>query len=158
MKELLKTIHPIFFWISMTIVSVLLLFIISINYKTTIVNYALATEIVNTQISKNIIKEDLNDNFIECDCEKRFNKSYPIVWSGQVIATFISGEDIGVEKYDKEAKYNKFYVAAQGKYSGYPGRDVRVTGRLVGITCAYANTVFGECVAEVVADKITLLN
>lgn len=158
MKKLFKTIHPIFFWISMTIVSVLFLFIISINYKIIVVNCALAAEIVNTQISKNIIKENSNNNFIECDCEKRFNKSYPVIWSGQVIATFVSGEDIGVEKYDKEAKYNKFYVDAQGKYNGRPGHNVRVTGMLVGITCAYANTVFEECVAEVEADKITLLN
>jgi hypothetical protein len=72
-----------------------------------------------------------------------------------VIATFAGGEDIGIERYSKEFKYDKFYVDAQGKYNESLGEDVRVYGRLIGITCAHANSVFKECVGEVVADKIT---
>lgn len=144
----------------MTVVGALGLFLISINYKIVIINSAAAADLAYEPITKTHIKDDSTSrNFIDCGCEKQFNKAYPIVWSGRIIATFSSGADIGVERYDKTAKYKQFYVYAQGKYSSdESGLDVRVTGRLTGITCAYANTIFGECVADVVADQITPLN
>lgn len=94
----------------------------------------------------------------DCACERTFAKAYPIVWNGKVIASFVSGEDIGVRRYTKNPDYNQFYVLADSKYKGDLDKDVQVSGRLVGVTCAYKNTVFGECVAEVEADKITELN
>lgn len=135
------------------------IFVILINYKIIIINSALAAEAQNTQIVKKIIKDDANNkNYINCDCEKKFIKSYSVVWSGTVIATFVSGEDIGVRRYVKDAKYKQFYVDGLGTYRGELGKEVQVSGKLVGITCAYANTVFKECVAEVVADNIKVLN
>ncbi|MDP2944154.1 MAG: hypothetical protein Q8N57_01100 [bacterium] len=158
-NKLFKIVSPIFFWASITIVSALSLFIISINYKIIIINSAMAADSTYVPISRKVVEKNPEAReYISCDCEKQFNKAYPVVWSGRVMATFSSGEDIGVERYDKTAKYKQFYVDAQGKYSDAPGGDVRVAGRLVGITCAYANTIFGECVGEVVADKITPLN
>lgn len=94
----------------------------------------------------------------DCSCEQTFKQSYPIVWNGKVIATFVSGQGIGVERYTKNDKYNVFYASLKEDYKEYPGKDVQVTGRLVGMTCAYANTVFGECVADVEADKVVKLN
>lgn len=42
MKKLFKTISPVFFWSSMTIVMIVSLFLISVNYKIVIINSALA--------------------------------------------------------------------------------------------------------------------
>lgn len=126
------------------------------NDKVALINSALAAESDYAFATGTSEESDIR-SYIDCDCEKEFKKEYPIVWSGEVMATFVSGKDFGVERFDKNAKYNKFYVVGQSKYSGEPGANVQVRGRLVGITCVYANTVFGECVGEVVADEVTLL-
>ena len=34
------------------------------------------------------------------------------------------------------------------------GDKVRVKSSMIGITCAYYNTIFGECVPEIIADSI----
>lgn len=159
MKKLFQIVPPIFFWIAMITVASLSIFIFLINYRTVFDNYDLVTspnyKLVNQKIAENLVNQK---DVINCDCEKTFKKAYPIVWSGKVIATFGGGEDIGVERYNKKSKYNKFYVDARGKYNGESGGEVRVRGQLIGMTCAYANTIFGKCVGEVVADEITLLN
>lgn len=159
MKKLFQIVSPIFFWVSMIMVSILGILVVSINYRTMVNNYALAVEPIYQVSGQKTVAEDFNKkDVINCDCEKTFKKAYPIVWSGKVIATFGGGEDIGVERYNKKSKYNKFYVDVQGKYNGESGDEVRVRGQLIGLTCAYANTIFGKCVGEVVADEITLLN
>lgn len=140
----------------MSIVVVLGIFVFTVNNRTMKNSYALAYDLDSKSIlSKTINDDNISDNLINCDCEKTFNKEYPIVWSGKVIATFVGGEDIGVERYSQEFKYNKFYVIADGKYNDSLGSDIRVRGRLVGITCAHANSVFKQCVGEVIADSIT---
>ena len=159
MKNLFKTIPPIFFWSSMTIIICLSIFLFSVNYNIVIIDSAIASEPVHKSVAETIISDDLaNQDMINCDCEKTFKKEYPIVWSGKVMASFMSGEDFGVKRYNKNFKYNKFYVVGQNKFTGELGTNVKVKGRLVGITCAYANTVFGECVGEVVADQVTVLD
>lgn len=35
-----------------------------------------------------------------------------------------------------------------------PGDYIKVSGKWMGITCAYYNTVFGQCVPEVYPEKI----
>lgn len=159
-NKLLKVLHPIFFWSSMTCVVAVSLFLISANYKIVIVNSAAAADYTYVPAHKNYIEDSWGKDYkyIDCDCEKRFKKEYPIVWSGEVIATFVSGEDFGVERFDKNAEYKQFYVDGRNKYTGDSGANVKVTGRLIGITCAYANTVFGECVGEVVADDVEVIN
>ncbi len=149
----------------MAIVSTLALFLMLINYKITIINSVAAAESSYILIHKDNREAVVNGeptsqkiDFIDCSCEREFNEMYPIVWSGRVIASFVSGEDIGVQKYNENDKYNKFYVIGGGMFSGETGIDVKVTGRLVGVTCAYANTIFGECVGLVEADQILSLN
>ncbi|MFA5109758.1 MAG: hypothetical protein WC458_04450, partial [Patescibacteria group bacterium] len=92
-----------------------------------------------------------------CDCEMKFRESYPIIWVGHVSATFAGGEDIGVETYDPADKYHKFYVDGNGLYNYDLGEEVRVEGKLIGLTCAYANTVSNGCIGEVSAEKITAI-
>jgi len=158
-NKLFKVLHPIFFWASMTAVILVSFVCVSLNYKIIIMNSVAAAESTYTPISRTILSEtSTSRNYIGCDCEKRFNKEYPVVWSGRIIATFVSGEDFGVQRLDENVEYRQFYVSAQNKYTGKPGADVRVSGRLIGITCAYANTVFGECVGEVVADDVEVIN
>lgn len=91
-------------------------------------------------------------DYNDCSCEKTFDKPYPIEWSGTVIAMFMSGGAIGVERFDQSGEYKQFYVDTKGLYDG--SDNIQVKGKLVGITCAYANTIFGECVGDVVADSI----
>lgn len=164
-NKLFEAISPIFFWSSMTTFVLVSIFFISINYKVVLINSAIASEPVYASVNRAFPgkEADISDepdarSYIDCDCEKEFKKEYPVVWSGEVIATFVSGEDFGVERFNKNAKYKRFYVVGQSKYSGDPGANVKVRGRLIGITCAYANTVFGECVGEVVADQVTVLS
>lgn len=96
--------------------------------------------------------------FIDCSCEKTFEKQYYIEWSGNPIASFISGGALGVRRFDENAKYRQFYVTLLDEYIGKIGNEpIRVIGKLIGTTCAYANTVFGECVADVVAERIEIL-
>lgn len=102
--------------------------------------------------------ENNNNKEINCACEKTFKYQYPVEWSGQVISTFSSGEDLGIKRSDQSGKYKQFYVDAKGMYKGDSGDFVRVRGKLIGTTCAYANTVFNECVGEVIADSIEKIN
>lgn len=154
--KLSRTLPKYSFWLTMSLFSAVSAYLIYINFNTALTNVASASE-VQSIFNVNLVKNSNSKNFINCDCEKIFNQEYPVTWNGKVIASFAGGEDIGVERYTKYTKYNKFYVDGAGMFKGEPGTDVQVKGRLVGITCAYANTVFGECVGEVVADKIIVL-
>ena len=154
MEKLFKIISPIISWSVVSLVSLVAIIAVFIDYRILINSLSLTAEATNKIVS-NDSQEITNNQLIDCSCEKTFKQAYPVIWSGKVIASFVGGEDIGVEKYDNDSKYKKFYVDAQGKYNESIGSDVRVTGRLVGITCAYANSVFKECVGEVVADQIT---
>ena len=144
------------FWVTMVTFSFVFMYLIFINFNTALTNVASASE-ANGIFNVNLVKNGNGKSYISCDCEKTFNQEYPVTWNGKVIANFSSGEDIGVERYTKYTKYDKFYVDGGGKFKGETGADVQLKGRLVGITCAYANTVFGECVGEVVADEIKVL-
>lgn len=155
MEKLSKIISPIFSWITLGLISVIAILGILITHHTLVASFSVVSNLDKKVVNQND-SQDLSDNkLIDCSCEKTFKQSYPVIWSGKVIASFVGGEDIGVERFSKEFKYNKFYVDAQGKYNESLGSDIRVTGRLVGITCAYANSIFKECVGEVVADEIT---
>lgn len=160
-NRLFKAVSPVFFWASMGTIVVVSFFLVSLNYKIIIINSAIAADLTYNPIVKTQVDVDndyINRVFINCDCEKRFKKEYSIVWSGEVISTFVSGEDFGVERFDKNSEYKQFYVNGQNKYKGKIGANVKVIGRLIGITCAYANTIFGECVGEVIADQVVVLN
>ncbi|MFH1661906.1 MAG: hypothetical protein ABIA02_02320 [Candidatus Falkowbacteria bacterium] len=151
MKPLFRTLHPAFFYGIMLIYFVLSFYFISHSYQPIYTNYALAT-FLKTPPNKT----DITSIWVDCGCEKRFKTPYPIVWSGKVFATFVSGEDIGVKRYNQNTKYKQFYVIGNNNKFDL-GNNVRVQGKLIGITCAYANTIFGECVGEVEAEKITAI-
>ena len=157
MKKLSTTLPKNYFWITMAAFSVIGLSLIFVNYNTALINIASAEE-AHSIFNVNLVKSNSTRNIINCDCEKMFNKEYPVSWTGKVIANFASGEDFAVERYSKYTKYDKFYVDANGMFKGEPGTDVQVIGKLVGVTCAYANSIFGECVGEVVAEKVTVLD
>lgn len=152
MKRLFKTLHPIFFYGTMSIYFALSFYFISQSYQPSYTNYALASVLKTRPNETDITSAD-----VDCGCETKFKKSYPIDWNGRVFATFVSGDDIGVKRYNQNTKYKEFYVYGNGLYNRGIGENVRVQGKLVGLTCAYGNTVFGECVGEVEAEKITAI-
>lgn len=108
--------------------------------------------------SADIEEENLLVNLDKiCECEKTFKNPYPIEWSGQVIARFLSGADLGIKRFNQSGKYKQFYVSAEGLFDGENGDSIKVKGKMVGITCAYYNTVFGECVPDVVANSVEII-
>lgn len=152
MKLLFKTLYPAFFYGTMLIYFALSFYFISQSYQPTYTNYALAS-VLKTRPNET----DITSTEVDCGCETKFKKSYPIDWSGRVFATFVSGDDIGVKRYNQNTKYKEFYVYGNGLYNRDIGENVRIQGKLVGLTCAYGNTVFGECVGEVEAERITAI-
>lgn len=109
---------------------------------------------VDTSLFYSSSTEAPDNNKIDCSCETTFKAPYPVEWSGEILSTFVSGQDLGVKRFDQSGKYKQFYVDGNNMYKGDTGDSVRVKGKLIGITCAYANTVFRECVGEVAADSI----
>lgn len=91
-----------------------------------------------------------------CDCEKTFAKPITTVLNGEVIASFVSGEAIGIKVRNKDGKYDQYYVEMPTgtNYHDIEYDNVKVEGKMVGITCAYYNTIFGECAGDVIADSI----
>ncbi len=160
MKKIKKTISPIFFWSSMLGFVMVSIFSIFVICNSMVVNAE--NPVISYDEYKSVIKKQQNDlkehNLIDCDCEKRFKKEYPVIWEGKIISTFVNGKDFGVENFDKDSEYKQFYVLGTNNYIAENSENIEVVGRLVGVTCAYVNTVFGECVGEVVADQISLLN
>lgn len=87
--------------------------------------------------------------------EKEFFRPIDVVWSGKVISTMASGSCLGLE-----GEFNGHQLAMAclpdatstelWKFEG----TVTVTGKWLGITCAYKNTIFGECVPEMIIKSI----
>jgi len=124
-----------------------------------------ALNVIEQEASTDATVEELSDDEINerqvaldkaCECQKEFKESYPIEWSGYVMSIFLSGEAIGVKRFDQSGKYKQFMVRTNGLYDG-GGDKVRIKGSMVGMTCAYYNTIFGECVPDVVATVIEII-
>lgn len=96
---------------------------------------------------------------IDCSCEKQFANPKRVTLEGQVMATFVSGENFGLRTDTKIDGHQQFYVIppAESDFTGWNGAWVKVTGSITGITCAYANTVYGECTTEIVADEVKVI-
>ncbi len=87
--------------------------------------------------------------------EKEFSKPIDIVWRGEIISTMAGGSCVGLkgefDKYDlamaclSDANSDELW-----KLEGI----VTVSGKWLGITCAYKNTIFGECVPNVDIESI----
>ena len=87
--------------------------------------------------------------------EKEFSKPVDIVWRGEIISTMAGGSCVGLNgKFD-----NYLWAIAclpdtdSGELWKFEGA-VTVTGKWLGITCAYKNTIFGECVPDVSIENI----
>ncbi|MEI7619960.1 MAG: hypothetical protein WCJ57_00105 [Candidatus Falkowbacteria bacterium] len=160
MFKLSSKLSAILFCSSVIIITSLSVLLVSTSRKIVLINEALAMELnsVNSPhlVSDKTVKQEMVDekNFINCDCEKTFTGEKDITINSQVIAAFVSGTDLGVKNLDKNAEYRQFYVDAAGMYQGEIGGKIKISGKLIGITCAYANSVFGECVPEIEAGKI----
>lgn len=91
--------------------------------------------------------------------EKDFFKSIDVIWSGKIISTMVSGSCIGLEgDFDNYTQAMACLPEARllkdpNKLWTFKGM-VTVTGKWLGITCAYKNTIFGECVPDVVIESI----
>lgn len=87
--------------------------------------------------------------------EKEFSKPIDVVWRGQIISTMAGGSCVGLkgafDKYDLAMAC--FLSIASNDLWNFEG-VVTVTGKWLGITCAYKDTIFGECVPEVVVENI----
>lgn len=87
--------------------------------------------------------------------EKEFFKPIDVVWSGKVISIMTSGSCLGLEG---ESNGHQLAMACLPdststdlwKYQGM----VTVSGKWIGITCAYKNTIFGECVPDLTIESI----
>lgn len=87
--------------------------------------------------------------------EREFFKPVDIVWRGEIISTMAGGSCIGLSgNFDKYslalACLSEGNLVDMWKFEG----GVEIVGKWLGITCAYKNTVFGECVPEVSIEAI----
>ena len=163
MQKLFQAISPIFFWSGMTVTVGLALFLISVSREIVLIKSVAAAEastslaVTRTVVPEVATETETDAGFISCDCETTFVNPIPVSFSGEVIATFMSGAGLGVVKNEKTSGLNQFFVYTLEEEIKDFGDAVKIDGRLIGITCAYANTVFGECVGEVEAETITAL-
>lgn len=155
-----KPISNLLFYLVIIIIISLSVFIIATEHRIAAINQAMASEISQPDHSHIVATEkpasDL-ENLIDCDCEKSFSGEEEISVDARVLALFVSGTDLGIKNLDPKAERQQFYVDAGGKYQGDIDGQVRIKGRLIGVTCAYANSVFHECVPEIEAQTIESL-
>lgn len=89
--------------------------------------------------------------------EREFFKPIDVIWRGKIISTMAGGSCIGLEgDFDN---YSKAMACLENsdsnelwKFEGI----VTVAGKWLGITCAYKNTIFGECVPDVRIENIQI--
>jgi len=160
MQKLLKPVSGAFFWAGVIMITYLSCFLILISYDLIIIKAVAAAEVSSATVyQRPAVADDLagadtnRTDFINCDCEKEFVSPVTVTWRGKVNSVFLSGEGIGVEKYNYDEEYGMFYVITNSLYKDEV-KEIEVRGELVGITCAYANTIFGQCVPLIDAKEI----
>ena len=87
--------------------------------------------------------------------EREFSKPIDIVWRGEIISIMSGGSCLGMK-----GRFDDFDLAMaclpdvdSGELWKFEG-VITVTGKWRGITCAYENTIFGECVPDVIIKNI----
>lgn len=95
------------------------------------------------------VKFNESDVVVDCGCEKTFENPKKIKIKGEVMMTMVGGFDFGVRSNRKYEGYNQFYIVGDRSYEYLVGQTVKIEGLFTGITCAYANTVYKECVPEI---------
>ena len=100
-------------------------------------------------------RDDNSKASIWANSEKEFFKPIDIVWRGEIISTMTSGSCIGLK-----GEFNN-YSQAMACFPNADSREfwkfegvVTITGKWLGITCAYKNTIFGECVPDVRIENV----
>lgn len=91
--------------------------------------------------------------------EQEFLKPIEVVWRGEIISTMVSGSCIGLKgEFDN---YRLALACLPDEHSNelwkFEGMVI-VTGKWLGITCAYKNTIFGECVPDVSIENIKMIS
>lgn len=87
--------------------------------------------------------------------ENEFSKPVYVVWNGEIISTMANGSCIGLTGEFGGYRWAIACLADEQsdelwKFEG----AVTITGKWLGITCAYKNTIFGECVPNVRIESI----
>lgn len=87
--------------------------------------------------------------------EEEFNEPVNIVWTGKITSVMSGGFCLALEGgFDG---HNQILAClpetSSYNFLGLSG-EVTVIGRWLGITCAYENTIFGECVPDVEVESI----
>ncbi|HEY4474592.1 MAG TPA: hypothetical protein VJC06_01570 [Candidatus Paceibacterota bacterium] len=91
--------------------------------------------------------------------EREFFKPIDVVWRGKIISIMAGGSCIGLKgEFDnyRQALACLPEVLLRGNSSELWELEgmVTVTGKWLGITCAYENTIFGKCVPDMVIENI----
>src|SRR3989344_4047215 len=87
--------------------------------------------------------------------EKEFTKPIDVIWRGEIISIMAGGSCVGLTgEFDT---YTQAIACLPNPDSGELWElegVVTVTGKWFGITCAYKNTIFGDCVPDVSIENI----
>lgn len=84
-----------------------------------------------------------------------FDVSRPVLWRGIIIGTLAGGRGLAIERTPADAEHPFFEAYFSGEPASMSAGPVIVEGRWVGISCAYANSLFsGRCVPEVNIEAI----
>ena len=87
--------------------------------------------------------------------EREFFKPIDVVWRGKIISTMASGSCIGLEgDFDNYSQAMACLPNSDPNELWNLEEVVTISGKWTGITCAYKNTIFGECVPDVVIKSI----
>jgi hypothetical protein len=88
--------------------------------------------------------------------ETTFAQPQRIVWEGVIEGTLAGGQGIAVRRTDDGSSFQAYMTGSDVASPSYGA--VRITGRFVGISCAYAESVFGgRCTPSVEIDLIERL-
>ncbi len=106
-------------------------------------------------ISQSAHRDDNSKASIWTNSEKEFFKPVDVVWRGEIISTMAGGSCVGLKgKFDNYSQAIACFPHADSNELWKFERMVTVTGKWLGITCAYKNTIFGECVPNVSIENI----
>lgn len=144
----------------MSAVLALSVFFILINYKITLINSVAASEANYFPIERSqaMNVDVVTETVGSCDCEEVFVSPIKVIYDGTVSGVFVGGQDISVEVQGSIANnYINTYVITPNGYIGEMDQLLRISGRGVGTTCAYASSLGNQCSLEVIADIIEFL-
>jgi len=139
-------------WIALIFICAYLLF----DHLATKPNVIL-TESAGSSATKDLGEYRLNQALqaIQNSQETTFDLPVYVAWEGDVVASFVGGSDYGVKRTPEDPDFPYFYAYTGSENDlGLEGR-IKVVGEWTGVTCAYKNTLFGQCVAEIKATRIT---